>query len=264
MIRKEYPWLGGGEAVVRVGKATRDLLEFLMELKGKGRLVTEFPAAPASIAYHLPCHLKVQNIGFKSRDLLALTGAKVTMVEKCSGHDGTWAMKAEYFGESMKVGQKLFDGLAAAAADVVVSDCPLAGVQIRQGMGIPVLTLSRLRTPRAAGRVSLQDIPMKKVELSDVKNLHEYELIRGDWRKSVIVRRSGASSRSVDALVFENRRRSWRRSRRCAGPRESRSRKRCSRRSTSTTSFSPTPARSPRRSSSRSPRKPGSSRSSTG
>jgi glycerol-3-phosphate dehydrogenase subunit C len=108
-------------------------------LKAKGRLVASFPAAPKSIAYHLPCHLKVQNIGFKSRDLLALTGAKVTMVEKCSGHDGTWAMKAEYFAESMKVGQKLFDGLAGAGAELVASDCPLAGVQIRQGMGVPVL-----------------------------------------------------------------------------------------------------------------------------
>ena len=139
MLKKEYPWLGGGDAVERVGKATRDLLEFLMELKGRGFLRADFPAAPKSIAYHLPCHLKVQNIGFKSRDLLALTGAAVTMVEKCSGHDGTWAMKAEYFDESMKVGQKLFDGLAGAKADVVASDCPLAGVQIRQGMGVPVL-----------------------------------------------------------------------------------------------------------------------------
>ncbi|MFI5182432.1 MAG: heterodisulfide reductase-related iron-sulfur binding cluster [Thermoanaerobaculia bacterium] len=139
MIKKEYLWLGGGEGVERVAKATRDLFEFLMELKGKQLLVLDFPHAPKSIAYHLPCHLKVQNIGFKSRDLLALTGAAVTMIENCSGHDGTWAMKAEYFDESMKVGKKLFDGLAAAGAEVVASDCPLAGVQIHQGMGVPVL-----------------------------------------------------------------------------------------------------------------------------
>jgi Fe-S oxidoreductase len=140
MLKKEYPWLPDASAdVAAVSKATRDLCEFLMELKAKGKLDLRFPAAPKSVAYHLPCHLKVQNIGYKSRDLLALTGAAVTMVEKCSGHDGTWAMKAEYFDESMKVGQKLFDGLAAAKADVVASDCPLAGVQIRQGMGVPVL-----------------------------------------------------------------------------------------------------------------------------
>ena len=144
MVKKEYPWLEKrreerrGRAATdtqAVAKNTRDLFEFLAELKAKGLLALDFPKAPKSIAYHLPCHLKVQNMGFKSRDLLAATGATVTMVEKCSGHDGTWAMKAEYFDESMKVGQKLFDGLAAAGADVVASDCALAGVQIRQGMG---------------------------------------------------------------------------------------------------------------------------------
>ncbi|HEX5854977.1 MAG TPA: heterodisulfide reductase-related iron-sulfur binding cluster [Thermoanaerobaculia bacterium] len=149
MIKKEYPWLerrreeagapaAAGTDTQAVAKSTRDLLEFLAELKAKGLLALDFPNAPKSIAYHLPCHLKVQNIGYKSRDLLALTGAAVTMVEKCSGHDGTWAMKREYFGESMKVGKKLFDGLAAARAEVIASDCALAGVQIHQGMNVEV------------------------------------------------------------------------------------------------------------------------------
>jgi Fe-S oxidoreductase len=144
MVKKEYPWLAarGGAPdpdTALVAKNTRDLFEFLAELKANGRLSLEFPRAPKSIAYHLPCHLKVQNMGFKSRDVLAATGATVTMVEKCSGHDGTWAMKAEYFDESMRVGQKLFDGLAAAGAEIVASDCALAGVQIHQGMQVPVL-----------------------------------------------------------------------------------------------------------------------------
>ncbi|MEO8586384.1 MAG: heterodisulfide reductase-related iron-sulfur binding cluster [Acidobacteriota bacterium] len=143
MIKKEYPWLAARNGALDadtalVAKNTRDLFEFLAELKANGLLALDFPKAPKSIAYHLPCHLKVQNMGFKSRDILAATGATVTMVEKCSGHDGTWAMKAEYFAESMKVGQKLFDGLAAARADVVASDCALAGVQIHQGMNVPV------------------------------------------------------------------------------------------------------------------------------
>jgi Fe-S oxidoreductase len=144
MVKKEYPWLaaraGGPDAdTTRVARATRDLLEFLAELKAKGLLSLDFPNAPKSVAYHLPCHLKVQNIGYKSRDLLAATGAAVTMVEKCSGHDGTWAMKAETFDESMRVGRKLFDGLLASGAEVVASDCALAGLQIHQGMDVPVL-----------------------------------------------------------------------------------------------------------------------------
>jgi Fe-S oxidoreductase len=143
MVKKEYPWLaarsGAADAdTALVAKSTQDLFEFLADLKARGLLSLDFPRAPKSIAYHLPCHLKVQNIGFKSRDVLAATGAVVTMVEKCSGHDGTWAMKAEYFGESMKVGKKLFEGLAAAQADVIASDCVLAGLQIHQGMNVPV------------------------------------------------------------------------------------------------------------------------------
>ena len=144
MVKKEYPWLAARDGAADpdtelVAKATRDLFEFLAELKAQGLLALEFPNAPKSVAYHLPCHLKVQNMGFKSRDVLAATGASVTMVEKCSGHDGTWAMKAEYFDESMKVGRKLFDGLAAAGAEVIASDCALAGVHIHQGMGVAVL-----------------------------------------------------------------------------------------------------------------------------
>ena len=149
MIKKEYPWLenrgeeagapaSAGTDTQAVAKGTLDLFEFLAGLKAKGLLALDFPKAPKSIAYHLPCHLKVQNIGYRSRDLLEATGAAVTMVERCSGHDGTWAMKKEYFGESMKVGKKLFDGLAEAHADVYASDCALAGIQIHQGMDVEV------------------------------------------------------------------------------------------------------------------------------
>lgn len=139
MMKKEYPWLAPDDADTKaLAAATRDLCEFLMELKQEGKLNTAFPAAPKSVAYHLPCHLSVQRIRYKASDLLALTGAQVTTVEKCSGHDGTWAMKVEYFEESMKVGRKLFDPLLAANAEVIASDCALASVQITQGTRRPV------------------------------------------------------------------------------------------------------------------------------
>jgi len=139
MLKKEYDWRATDPDTAAVAAATRDLGEFLMELKSKGALDGTFPKAPASVAYHLACHLKVQNIGFRSRDLLALTGARVSMVERCSGHDGTWAMRKEFFEESMKVGSKLFAGLTEGNPDVIASDCPLAGLQIEQGTGRKVL-----------------------------------------------------------------------------------------------------------------------------
>jgi Fe-S oxidoreductase len=139
MLKKEYAWAAKDAETAKVAAATRDLGEFLVELKGKGALDTAFTNAPRSVAYHLPCHLKVQNIGYRSRDLLALTGARVSMVERCSGHDGTWAMRKEFFEESMRVGGKLFAALTEVNADVLASDCPLAALQIEQGTAKRVL-----------------------------------------------------------------------------------------------------------------------------
>jgi len=88
------------------------------------------------VAYHFACHLKVQDIGFKSRDLLQLIpGAQLTTVEKCTGHDGTWSMKKEFFPISMNVGRPAFEAVREGKPDVVASDCPLAGIQIKQGTG---------------------------------------------------------------------------------------------------------------------------------
>ena len=137
-----------------VAKATRDLCEFLMELKAEGMLDLEFPKAPKSIAYHLPCHLKVQKSATSRATSSRLTGAAVTTVEKCSGHDGTWAMKVEYFDESMKVGKKLFD--AARSPRTPRSSRPTArspSVQIHQGTSRPVKHPDR----GPAGR--LRDVP---------------------------------------------------------------------------------------------------------
>ena len=88
------------------------------------------------MACHLPCHLKAQNIGFRSRDMMRLIpGATVKMVEQCCGHDGTWAMKKEFFPLSMLAGKKAFDAMSAEQADVMTTDCPLAAIQFDQALG---------------------------------------------------------------------------------------------------------------------------------
>jgi glycerol-3-phosphate dehydrogenase subunit C len=120
-----------------LSRATLDLSEYLMKRHAAGKLETDFPKAAGRIAYHVACHLKVQDIGFKSRDLLALVpGNHVETIEKCSGHDGTWSMKTEYFPMSMEIGKPLFEKVRETAADAVVTDCPLAGLQISQGAGV--------------------------------------------------------------------------------------------------------------------------------
>ena len=135
MLKQEYPWLDGSEDANLVARSTRDLFEYLAGLHAEGRLDTRFPNAPGKIAYQLPCHLKAQNMGTRSADVLRLTGAAVETIERCSAVDGTWGMKKEFFELSMKVAEPLFKGIEAAAPDRVATDCPLAALQINQGTG---------------------------------------------------------------------------------------------------------------------------------
>ena len=138
-LKKEYiRFLPPGEwrekAKVVAG-ATMDLHEYLFELKKKDRLNRDFKSTPGSVAYHVPCHLRAQNIGFRSRDIMKLIpGSKISPVAECCGHDGTWAMKTEYFDMSLQAGKKSFEGLKEKNADRVATDCPLAAIQLEQGM----------------------------------------------------------------------------------------------------------------------------------
>jgi Fe-S oxidoreductase len=135
MLRQEYPVLLRSEAADKVAAKTMDACEYLMRLHQQKQLDTTFKHPLGKIAYHMPCHLKAQNIGYRSRDLLKLAGAEVTLIDRCSGMDGTWGMKKEYFELSLEVAGKLFERIEKAAPEIVATDCSLAGLQIYQGAG---------------------------------------------------------------------------------------------------------------------------------
>jgi len=139
MLKKEYAdYLKGEEREQAREVAARlyDLSEYLVKLHAEGRLDRDFPVRLGRVAYHQPCHLKYQAIGRKSIQLLRLAGAEVVFIDKgCSGHDGTWAMKQEFFDLSQKVARGLHRGVRESEAEVVATDCSLAGLQIKQGTG---------------------------------------------------------------------------------------------------------------------------------
>ncbi len=144
MLRKEYPEIlddpkdrGLAEAARKVAAATRDGCEFLFELRKNGRFLEDFKSTPAgNVAYHAPCHLRMQNVGFRGRDLMRrIPEVKPVVTAECCGHDGTWAMKTEYFELAMKNGEKAFEGMRSAEAEVWTTDCPLAAVQFEQACG---------------------------------------------------------------------------------------------------------------------------------
>jgi Fe-S oxidoreductase len=140
MMRREWPHLLDGpdrERAARLAPAVMDPSEFLWGLREQPRFNAGFRSAPGKVAYHAPCHLRAQAIGFKGRDLLRrIPGTTVVAtVSECCGHDGTWAMTVEGFAASAQVGQKAFEGMKAGEADVWATDCPLAALQFAQHAG---------------------------------------------------------------------------------------------------------------------------------
>jgi Fe-S oxidoreductase len=139
MMRREYGHLLEGkdrEHALKLGEAVRDAGELLWSVRNEPRFDSAFRSTPGKIAYHAPCHLRAQAVGFKGRDLLKrIPGVEVSTVMECSGHDGTYAMKVEGFEPSKRIGGKAFDGLTQSGAEVLASECPLAALQIQQHTG---------------------------------------------------------------------------------------------------------------------------------
>jgi len=147
MLKHEYPRLLGTEDARRVAASTRDVMEHLYELAREGVLDRNFQTPLGAVAYHAPCHLRAQNVGLRARDLLQLAGAEVTLVDACSGVDGTWGMQARFFAESQKIARKMVRGIEDSGASAVSTDCPLSALRIEQATGRkpvhPVLLLAR-------------------------------------------------------------------------------------------------------------------------
>jgi len=135
LMKHEYPKLLGTPEAERVAAAVRDLMEFLFDVGKAKELDREFPRPLGRVAYHAPCHLRAQNVGFPTRALLKLAGADVELIDACSGVDGTWGMQARFHDESMAVASKLITRIEGAAADEIATDCPLAALRIEARTG---------------------------------------------------------------------------------------------------------------------------------
>lgn len=139
VLKRDYPEYLGTEDAALVGSHTFDAAEYLWRLhKGDETFFdTDFDGSvPETVAYHAPCHLQAQNVGLRSRDLLKLTGAKVLVVQKCSGIDGMWGLRAENYELSRRVAQPMREAIEKVGAEVVAGDCQLANGAIEQETGI--------------------------------------------------------------------------------------------------------------------------------
>jgi glycerol-3-phosphate dehydrogenase subunit C len=136
MFKQELPLMFPQDADVQAVKARIfDPFEYLMLRHKAGLLRTDFTQKLGKVSYHVPCHLRVQNIGLKTRDVLRLVPeTTVDVIERCSGHNGTYGIKKEYRAASVKIGKPVVARVQVAQADHYSSDCPMAGHQIESGL----------------------------------------------------------------------------------------------------------------------------------
>jgi glycerol-3-phosphate dehydrogenase subunit C len=136
MMKFEWPLIVPDDKdVERLAKAVFDISEYVAGIIAKEGLAEGLNPIGGPIAFHAACHARAQNMGTKGADMLrAIPDAQVTVVERCSGHGGSWGIKTENFGVATKFARQTVRKVADAKPAHVCSECPLAGKHIVQGL----------------------------------------------------------------------------------------------------------------------------------
>ena len=136
MLKFEWPMiLPEDDFVKRLAGATWDLSEYVVDIARNEGLAPGLSKLDGGIAVHIACHARAQNVGNKAADMLKyLPNTDIEIIDRCSGHGGSWGMMKGNFETAIKVGRPVARRVAEAAKSHVVSECPLAAMHIRQGM----------------------------------------------------------------------------------------------------------------------------------
>lgn len=128
MYKQELPLLFPDDAdVIKVQQAFYDPFEYLYLRHKEGALNTDFSAPLGEVSYQVPCHLRVQNIGNKAKDILSMVpDTNIHTEERCSGHDGTYAVKLESHEHAVKIARPIVRKVDQRQPDYLISDCPMA------------------------------------------------------------------------------------------------------------------------------------------
>jgi glycerol-3-phosphate dehydrogenase subunit C len=138
MLKFEWPLIVPDDAAVkRLSEATFDVAEYIVDIAKKEGLAPGLEQLDAPVTLHMACHARAQNMGQKAAEMLRLVPeAQVTVIERCSGHGGSWGVMKGNFETALKVGKPVARQALAKAGAVLASECPLAGMHIRQGMEV--------------------------------------------------------------------------------------------------------------------------------
>ena len=136
MLKFEWPLiLPGDEDVARLSRATFDASEYVVDIARKEGLAEGLGPLDGGVALHIACHARAQNMGRKAAEMMRLIpGAEVQVIERCSGHGGSWGVMKDNFETALKIGRPVARQAAESAKTFVASECPLAGAHILQGI----------------------------------------------------------------------------------------------------------------------------------
>jgi glycerol-3-phosphate dehydrogenase subunit C len=136
MLKFEWPLIVPGvDEIKRLADSTWDISEYVVDIARKEGLARGLKPLAGGVTVHLACHARAQNVGPKAAELLRLVpDTKVTVIERCSGHGGSWGMMKANFATALKIGRPVARQAREAGSGVVASECPLAAMHIGQGM----------------------------------------------------------------------------------------------------------------------------------
>jgi glycerol-3-phosphate dehydrogenase subunit C len=136
MMKFEWPLiLPEDESVKTLSNATFDITEYIVDIAKKEGLAGGLSPLDGGVAVHFACHARAQNMGAKAAEMMRLIpDADVSIIERCSGHGGSWGIKKGNFETAIKVGKPAARQALSSNKKHIVSECPLAGMHLGQGL----------------------------------------------------------------------------------------------------------------------------------
>ena len=136
MLKFEWPLIVPDDPLVKkLAAATFDITEYVVEIARKHGLAPGLKKLDGGVALHFACHARAQNMGPKAADMLRLIPEMdVAVIERCSGHGGSWGVMKANFETALKVGKPAARQAARENKTYLASECPLAGAHLVQGI----------------------------------------------------------------------------------------------------------------------------------
>ena len=135
MLKFEWPLIvPDNENIRRLSDAVFDIDEYVLDISRHFGLPAGLTAVPGGVTVHMACHARAQNMGSKAAELLRLIpDTPIDVIERCSGHGGTFGVLKGTHSVAMKVGRPAMRQVVSQSRAHVVSDCPLAAEHLVQG-----------------------------------------------------------------------------------------------------------------------------------